>query len=621
MEQELDIPKTIDDITVIADKMYATTKDCLENNRIIKFNSLLEIATSKPVILKAIHNIKSNKGSNTSGVDKRIMQVDVLEREYKGVLREFNKRFIKYNANKVLRVYIPKSNGKKRPLGIPTIYDRIIQECIRMTIEPILEAQFFAHSYGFRPMRDTKQALQRVKYIMHHTGYTWVVEGDIKGFFDNVNHNILLKKLWNMGIRDRRFLMIIKQILKAGVLNESDISEKGTPQGGIISPLLANVYLHSFDKYISREWEEKQTRYEYADIASKNFALKKTALTPCYIVRYADDWLIITNNKTNAEKLKYRASRYCKETLKIELSDEKTLITNAKKKRVKFLGIYVKAFKRNNQRRLITKTYADEMRLKEKVCDILLDIRNLHNIRDANSVIGAIFKINSKIRGILNYYNCASQISVQVSKYDKHMTYLAYKVLQKNTNVKSEWVKSNLVDNLQKVHKEHNRDLPTVIKDGKKIGITNISFVSFVPTPNKIQNETPYSVKGREIYLNRTSKRIFKMLDEGIFETNDRSLEFRNQNGLYNFEFHLNRPYAYKRDRGKCRCCGTKLEPYNICVHHIQPYLVKCKVNKLDNLACVCVKCHSLIHAKSEILLDNKIKRKIEKFRNELRNI
>lgn len=621
MEQELDIPTTIDDITAITDKMYATTKERISNNQDIKFNGLLEIVTSKPVILKAIHNIKSNKGSNTSGIDNKTMQDDVLEREYKGVLREFNRRFIKYNADKVLRVYIPKKNGKMRPLGIPTIYDRIIQECIRMIIEPILEAQFFAHSYGFRPMRDTKQALQRVKYIMYHTGYTWVVEGDIKGFFDNVNHNILIKQLWNMGIRDRRLLMIIKQILKAGVLNECDTSEKGTPQGGIISPLLANVYLHSFDRYISREWEEKQTQFNYSSIASKNFALKKTQLTPCYIVRYADDWLILTNSKANANKLKYRAKRYCQNTLKIELSDEKTLITNAKKKAIKFLGIYIRAVKRNNQRRLITRTYADEVRLKEKVDDILSDIRNLQNIGDANRVIGAIYKINSKIRGILNYYNCASQISVQVAKYDKHMNYLAYKMLKKNTNVKSEWVKSDLLDNLQTIHRKHNRDLPTVIKDEKKIGITNISFVSFIPTPNKIQRETPYSAEGREIYLNRTGKRTFKMLEEWIFETNDKSLEYRDQNGLYNFEFHLNRPYAYKRDRGKCRCCGIKLEPDNICVHHIQPYIAKSKVNKVNNLACVCNRCHSLIHAKSKLVLDDKINRKIDKFRNELRNI
>ena len=127
--------------------------------------------------------------------------------------------------------------SEMRSLGIPTIIDRIIQECIRSTIEPILEAQFFKHSYGFRPMRDAHMALNRVTDIVHKTGYQWVVEGDIKKFFDNVNHRILLGQLWHMGIRDRRILCIIKEMLKAGIMGECESNTSGHPKVESFSPL------------------------------------------------------------------------------------------------------------------------------------------------------------------------------------------------------------------------------------------------------------------------------------------------------------------------------------------------------------------------------------------------
>jgi group II intron reverse transcriptase/maturase len=284
--------KSESDFKVYANEAYKLTKECIENNQFPKFKNLLEIAASDVSIHLAIEKLEKNHGSDTPGVDGITLR-NVLERNYQEVMDMVHRMFKHYEPNLVRRVEIPKpGKTEKRPLGIPAIADRIIQQCIKQTLEPIMEAQFFRHSYGFRPMRSAHHAIERVKFLGYNTQYNWVVEGDIKSFFDNVDHRILLKRLWHMGVRDQRILMIIKAMLKSGVMKDGMIFDTvtGTPQGGIISPLLANVYLHAMDEWVTREWEDKKTKYEFSTDRNRFQSLNRfSKLKPAYLVRYADD--------------------------------------------------------------------------------------------------------------------------------------------------------------------------------------------------------------------------------------------------------------------------------------------------------------------------------------------
>lgn len=183
----------------------------------------------------AYRTIKGNTGSSTAGVDKRTIH-DLAKLNEEKYVALIQKQFKSYHPRPVRRVEIPKPNGKTRPLGIPTIVDRIVQQCVLQVLEPICEAKFYDHSYGFRPNRSTEHAIARCDQLIQLSHLYYVVDIDIKGFFDNVNHTKLIQQMWEMGIQDKRLLCIIREMLKAPiVLSNGEIlhPSKGTPQGGI----------------------------------------------------------------------------------------------------------------------------------------------------------------------------------------------------------------------------------------------------------------------------------------------------------------------------------------------------------------------------------------------------
>lgn len=349
----------------IFDELYADSKNgCV-------FNELMTIILSEDNILLAYRNIKNNHGSKTPGVDNLNIQ-DIGRLSAREVIDKVRYIVIHtqggYKSKPVLRKEIPKSNGKTRPLGIPCIWDRLIKQCIKQVLEPICEAKFHPHSYGFMPNRATEHAIARSYQLMQNTNLHYVVEFDIESFFDNVNHSKLIKQLWSIGIRDTTLIWIIKKMLKAPIKMPDGsmvIPKNGTPQGGILSPLLANIVLNELDWWVSSQWETFKTQHDYGrvrclnnstriDQSNKYRALKNTKLKEMHIVRYADDFRIFCRTYDDAQNVMISVTKWLTERLSLNISSEKTRIVNVKEKYLLFLGFKIKVQQRKNKYTIIS---------------------------------------------------------------------------------------------------------------------------------------------------------------------------------------------------------------------------------------------------------------------------
>ena len=397
--------------------------DELYENSLAKceFKNLISIITTEENIRLAYRNLKKNTGSRTPGTDGKTITYLAKMSEVE-LISMVQQKFEWYQPQSVRRKEIPKGNGKTRPLGIPTIMDRLIQQCILQVMEPICEAKFCDTSNGFRPNRGVENALAQAEKHMQTSNLHIVIDIDIKGFFDNVNHGKLLRQIWAMGIHDKKLLCIISAILKAEVAGIG-FPEKGTPQGGIISPLLSNIVLNELDWWITSQWVGMPTRHEYSgrihengtkDQSKKYRELRKTKLKECYIVRYADDFKIFCRDYHTAKKTYTAVVKWLKERLSLDISEEKSGITNLKKNYMEFLGLKIRAVPKGKKFTVKSHmTNKAKNRAKKKVAESTKRILN-HN--DQKSLDKNISLHNSLICGLHNYYKMATHVSADFAE-------------------------------------------------------------------------------------------------------------------------------------------------------------------------------------------------------------
>lgn len=446
-----------------------STIEILENvkrnsirNRDEVFTRLYRYMLRPDLYFVAYQNLYANSGAATKGINE-----DTAD----GFSKEKINNIIKtltdetYLPSPARRTYIQKSNGKMRPLGIPTFTDKLVQEVLRMILEAVYEPVFMDCSHGFRPNRSCHTALVNLK--KQFTGARWFVEGDIKGCFDNIDHQVLVNVI-NSKIKDARLIKLIWKLVKAGYVEDwkFNTTHSGTPQGGIVSPIFANIYLHELDKFVVKMAEEfcrprtqpHTDEYERitnrlkavkrklttADSEEKSELLKsKKALraellkTPCTsqtdkklrYIRYADDFLIsINGSKEDCEEVKQKLSGFISATLKMELSEEKTLITHSNTP-ARFLGYDIRVRRDNRTikhgsatrctKRTLNGTVELSIPLQDKIEKFLFSNRIVKQkngkIQPAARTplircteLEIVTAYNAELRGICNYYSLAS---------------------------------------------------------------------------------------------------------------------------------------------------------------------------------------------------------------------
>ena len=450
------------------------------------FERLYRNLYNRDLFLLAYQNIYSSQGNMTQGADGKTIDAMSLNRIDKLIASLKNES---YKPQPSKRTYIPKKNGKMRPLGIPSFDDKLVQEVVRLLLESMYESSFSKYSHGFRPNLSCHTALTQVQKTF--TGVKWFVEGDIKGFFDNINHDTMIGIL-SKRIKDERFLRLIRKFLKAGYLENWQFHNtySGTPQGGIISPILANIYLNELDKYVEKlksefdkgkrrkvspqstaivrqrkklikEMQMSNDENEKRSIAKQIAELEKAKISIPYsdpfddnfkrlvYVRYADDFLIgVIGSKQEAKQIKEQIKIFISENLKLELSDEKTLITHSEKK-ARFLGydIFVRrtnATKMNSlgyTRRFLSGTVCLEMPmeimrqklLEYNAMEIVKTVKGKENWKPKarsyminNDDLEIMEQYNSEIRGFRNYYSIANN-SAYAGSFGYIMQYSMFK--------------------------------------------------------------------------------------------------------------------------------------------------------------------------------------------------
>lgn len=558
------------------------------------FTNLMSLISSEENIRLAYRNIKRNKGSFTAGVDGITIK-DMEQLSVEKYVEIIQRKFLWYQPKPVRRKEIEKPNGGIRPLGIPTMTDRIVQQSILQVLEPICEAKFHERSNGFRPNRSAEQAVAQCYKMIQRSNLHFVVDVDIKGFFDNVNHSKLIRQMWDMGIRDKQLICIIKQMLKAPIVmpnGEKIYPTKGTPQGGILSPLLANIVLNELDWWISSQWENMPTHKKYCIGVNKNGSLNKSGiyqtlrksnLKEMYIVRYADDFKIFCRKRKDADKIFTAVKKWLKDRLKLNISEEKSKVVNLKKHYSEFLGFKIKAVWKGGK--FVVRSHMSDKAVKREMKKLKNQIKTIAHSKNKNETILQIKKYNSMVLGIHNYYRYATNVNLDCMKMQFSIYRVAHHQLRGQLKKKG-FIQRNVI--LKNYGKSQ------MVRYMHQEPICPIGYVQTKHPMQKKRIICKYTKEGREeihksLKLDETAIIVLKMLAKEFIPK-------------CSVEYMDNRVSLYAAQYGKCAVTNKVLWIDEVHCHHKKPKS-KGGTDEYNNLVIVHTNVHKLIHAVKRITI------------------
>ena len=557
----------------------ATLAKTAQSNPQHKFTNLYSLMHWRRWIDNAAQRVLARPGSSTAGVDgdTRYAFKQDYERQISRIMEELKRKT--YQPNPVRRTHIPKSGGKKRPLGIPALRDRIVQEALRTILDPIYESDFHHHSYGFRKGRCTMDAVAVLMPLFNSKiKFYYVIEGDIKSYFDNVHHRKLMTIL-KRRIADKDVLALIWKFLKAGVMEGQLFAktDRGVPQGGIVSPLLANVYLNEFDRWADKRWNlnpyERQKR-------------RKAGQGNYLMVRYADDWVVVSNGPiAEVRQTKKEIKEYLASELHLELSEEKTRITHVNQG-FDFLGFNIQ--RRKPEGRWVVHlrpTKEGKQRIKRKLKQ--LTSRNWTWMDEYTRLA----TLNQIVKGWCEYYKYTSlhRDLEEITRYT-WFRYLQFLLKKHKGSRKQKLIKS-------KTTVVHNR---TRWRARLREGDTTVVTYQWLPTKKELQRKR-YRMKGRNGFPH-------PYLDEETLGFDHPQGEIGPSETIHTSTIGVPPPgeslsWAERklrtkiRDNFKCRKCGGKDKTQ---VHHIKGK----EGQRIEDLITLCQKCHKVETSQSKTILD-----------------
>ncbi|KZL26320.1 Group II intron-encoded protein LtrA [Pseudovibrio sp. WM33] len=422
-----------------------------------RFDRLLRLAANKGWLTEAARIVLASSGARTAGIDG--IDKQHLQDNLDGFLDNLQVELLAgtYCPQPVKRIYIPKANGKQRPLGIPTLIDRIVQRAMLMAMEPIWESVFHRNSYGFRPELSVHHAVRTVRTQLQDTGSLrgrWIIEGDLASYFDTVHHWLLVRYI-RRRVRDKRFIGLLWRILKAGHIDRGlfRASSEGVPQGGVLSPLLSNIMLHEFDMWLETKYLNKKAR---KDRWAWNFGIQKAipiairenrqwkpAVSYC---RYADDFVvIIKGNKAHAEAIRNECRAFLEGRLKLTLNMDKTHITHVNDG-FTFLGHRI-IRKRSRWGTMRVSTTIPKEKAKAFTHKLVKALSGNHDI----SAVDMIDRLNRQLAGWAAFYKFAGFTAYVFQKIDhvifwKFAHWLARKYRSRIKPLMRKWFKVPEID-------------------------------------------------------------------------------------------------------------------------------------------------------------------------------